>query len=149
MEFKVLMYSPTFSTAEAILLGDFMLIERKNYLQLGHPVGPYVHAVKYNGLLFLSGLTAFGSSSQGQSLVKQAENIFQQVKYIADEEGTSLTSLVKVTIFITSFEEVAELREMLFHQYGENLPASSLVQVAALFSPEVNIEIEVILAAPE
>lgn len=125
-----------------------MLIERKNYLQLGHPVGPYVHAVKYGGSIFLSGLTAFGSSSQGKSITKQAETIFQQINYIANEEGTSLASLVKVTIFITSFEDVAQLREMLFHQYGENLPASSLVQVAALFSPEVNIEIEAILAVP-
>lgn len=126
-----------------------MLVERKNYLQLGHPVGPYVHAVKYAGLIFISGLTAFGSSSQGQSLAKQAENIFHQLTYIADEEGTTLASLVKVTIFITSFAEVAELRETLFHLYGENLPASSLVQVTALFSPDVSIEIEAVLAVPE
>lgn len=122
--------------------------ERKNYPQLERPVGPYVHAVKHAGFVFLSGLTAFGTESQGQSVDRQAEAIFQQIKRIAASEGASLESLVKVTIFITSFEAVARLREVLFHEYGDNLPASSLVQVAALFSPEVNIEIEAILAVP-
>ena len=125
-----------------------MSVERKNYPQLAKPVGPYVHAVKHAGLIFLSGLTAFGTPAQGHSLAKQAEVIFSQIKSVASAEGTSLKALLKVTIFITSFEGLAQLREALFKEYGENLPASSLVQVASLFSPEINIEIEAVLAAP-
>lgn len=125
-----------------------MSLERKNYAQLEKPVGPYVHAVKHGGSLFLSGLTAFGTEAQGQSIGKQARAIFEQLRTIAAAEGTSLESLVKVTVFVTSFEAVSELRGVLFEVYGNNLPASSLVQVAALFSPLVNIEIEAILAVP-
>lgn len=125
-----------------------MSVERKNYPQLAKPVGPYVHAVKHAGLVFLSGLTAFGTPAQGHSLAKQAEVIFSQIKSVASAEGTSLKALLKVTIFITSFEGLAQLREVLFKEYGENLPASSLVQVVSLFSPEINIEIEAVLAAP-
>ncbi|HVK99248.1 MAG TPA: RidA family protein [Dongiaceae bacterium] len=123
-----------------------MSLERKNYTQLDKPVGPYVHAVKHGGLVFVSGLTAFGSASQGASIGKQAKEIFRQLNIIAAEENTSLKSLVKVTLFVTSLEGIAELREALFQEYGEDLPASSLVQVAALFSPEINIEIEAVLA---
>jgi len=36
-----------------------MQIAHKTYPHLNAPVGPFVHAVSYNGLLFLSGLTAF------------------------------------------------------------------------------------------
>jgi len=35
---------------------------------------------------------------------------------------------------------------VLFHYYGDHLPASSLVQVSALFSPDLKIEIEGIMA---
>jgi hypothetical protein len=35
-----------------------MQIECKNYPHLDAPVGPYVHAVSYDGLLFLSGLSS-------------------------------------------------------------------------------------------
>jgi len=123
-----------------------MTIERKNYDQLAKPVGPYVHAVRYNGMLFLSGLTAFGSPAQGGRIADQAQIIFDQIKTIAVAEGVGLDSLLKVTIFITSFEDVDSLRKVLFDNYEDNIPASSLVQVAQLFSPQINIEVEAIIA---
>lgn len=123
-----------------------MTIERKNYAALGNPVGPYVHATKCNGMLFLSGLTAFGTEAQGRGIAEQAATIFQQVQHIAAQEGTSLAALVKVTIFVTKPDQLDSLRAVLFKTYGEHLPASSLVHVAGLFSPEINIEIEVILS---
>ena len=124
-----------------------MSVERRNYDHLAPPVGPYVHAVKHAGLIFLSGLTAFGTPAQGQGIAKQTEEIFGQIRSIAKAEGSSLEALVKVTVFVTSFDDVSQLREVLFREYGENLPASSLVQVAGLFSSEIGIEIEAVLAA--
>ena len=53
-----------------------MTIERKNYPQLSEPVGPYVHAVKHQGVLYLSGLTAFGTSAQSGSAAEQVGVIF-------------------------------------------------------------------------
>ena len=123
-----------------------MAISRKNYPHLEQPVGPYVHAVKHNGLLYLSGLSAFGSVAQGSDIASQAQAIFSQIESIAVAEKTDLSSLIKVTIFVTTFDEIAKLREVLFQYYGSHLPASSLVQVARLFSPEISIEIEAILA---
>lgn len=72
-----------------------MSVERKNYPQLAKPVGPYVHAVKHAGLVFLSGLTAFGTPAHGDTLAKQAEVIFSQIKSVASAEGTSLKALLK------------------------------------------------------
>ncbi len=66
-----------------------MQIERKNYLHLDAPVGPYVHAVSYNGLLFLSGLTAFNTPAQDGDLATQAEAVFNQIKSILEAEKAS------------------------------------------------------------
>jgi 2-iminobutanoate/2-iminopropanoate deaminase len=125
-----------------------MTLERKNYLHLAAPVGPYVHAVKYNGLLFVSGLSAFGSPSQTGSVAEQAEEIFTQLESIAAAEQSSLESLIKVTLFVTSLTGLEDLRAVLFRRYGSHLPASSLVQVKGLFSPDLQIEVEAILATP-
>jgi 2-iminobutanoate/2-iminopropanoate deaminase len=122
------------------------MIKRKNYDVLGLPVGPYVHAVEHNGVLHVSGLTAFGSAAQGRDMSQQAEVILSNLEQIAIAEGVGLESLLKVTIFVTHLGELPELRAVLARHYGDNPPASSLLQVAGLFSPEVNIEIEAQLA---
>lgn len=123
-----------------------MMPERKNYPQLGEVKAPYVHAVKHGATLYVSGLTAFGTAAQQGDIAEQAEAIFEQLKSVAAAENTSLATLLKVTIFITSFTEIAALREVLYRNYGEHLPASSLVQVSGLFSADLRIEIEAIFA---
>lgn len=119
-------------------------VDRKNYGNLLPPVGPYSHAVKHGSVLYLSGFTAYGTAAQGKSMAEQAGAIFSQLKAITEVEGVDMRSLIKVTVFITDFNQAQELRQELFKQYEGNLPASSLVEVAKLFSPEVNIEIEAI-----
>ncbi|MBA8870010.1 RidA family protein [Pantoea agglomerans] len=120
--------------------------ERKNYPQLGEVKTPYVHAVKHGVTLYVSGLTAFGTAAQQGDMAEQAEAIFNQLRAVAAAEHTSLASLLKVTIFITSFTEITALREVLYRNYGEHLPASSLIQVSGLFSTDLHIEIEAIFA---
>lgn len=120
-------------------------IVRKTYTSLLPAVGPYSHAVKNGNTLYLSGFTAFGTDAQGQSMEKQANAILEQIKAVARDEGTDLRSLIRVTVFITDFSQVGGLRDVLGHHYDGHLPASSLVEVSRLFSPELNIEIEAIL----
>lgn len=121
-------------------------ITRINYPRSGEVKAPYVHAVKHNNTLYVSGLTAFGTPAQKQGIAEQAEEIFARFKLIAEAESISLDSLIKVTIFVTSLDELSALRTVLFRHFGSHLPASSLVQVSKLFSPDLIIEIEEILA---
>ncbi|MEN5017902.1 RidA family protein [Erwinia sp. Eh17-17] len=117
---------------------------RKNYRVLGEVKAPYVHSVKHGNTLYISGLTAFGTAAQHEGIVEQAEEIFSQIRKIASVEEIDFSALIKVTIFITSFEEINGLRKVLYQNYGEHLPASSLVEVSRLFSPDLSIEIEAI-----
>lgn len=126
-------------------IGKDMSIERKNYKELSDPVGPYVHAVKHANTLYLSGLTAFGSSAQKKGIGNQVKEIFKQINTIAEAEDSGLENIIKVTIFVTDLSQINELREALFDAYGEDIPASSLVHVAGLFSPDLKIEVEAII----
>lgn len=117
---------------------------RKNYPALGEVKAPYVHSVKHGHTLYISGLTAFGTPAHHKGIAEQAEEIFSQLRKIVSAEDADFSALLKVTIFITSFDEIDELRNVLYRNYGDHLPASSLVEVSRLFSPDLSIEIEAI-----
>jgi len=127
--------------------GENTMVVRKHYPSLPAPAGPYSVAVHHNGTLYLSGMTAFGTPAQGKDIASQAEAIFEQMKQVTQAEKITMRNLIKVTIFVTSMNDVGALREVLSKNYDGAYPASSLVKVAGLFSPEVNIEVEALFAA--
>ncbi len=121
-------------------------IQRKNYAALGLPAGPYTHSVVHGNTLYTSGITALGSSAQSQGIENQLKEIYKQIEYICTQNGASLSDLLKVTIYITDMEELSVARETLFTLYGEHIPASALIQVNGLYSPELKVEVEAIIA---
>ena len=123
-----------------------MPLKRNNYASLGMPVGPYVHSVKHGDTLYLSGLTAYGTQGQSKGMSDQVKAIFRQIEKVCQSEGTALSNIIKVTIYVTDMGQLDELRQSLFDVYGDHIPASSLVRVESLFSSEVDIEIEAIVA---
>lgn len=122
------------------------MIERKNYAKLGEVVGPYSHSVRHGNTLYTSGLTALGYAAQRQDIGAQTRAIFTQLQTICAENSTSLNKLIKVTLFVQDMTEIDALRDTLFDIYGSNMPASSLVKVDALFSDEISVEVEAIIA---
>lgn len=79
-------------------------------------------------------------------MAEQATEIFHQIANIAQAENSSFADLIKITLFVTDISQLSTLRDVMYQFYGENLPASSLVEVKSLFSPEINIEIETLFA---
>ena len=122
---------------------------RTNYATLSPPAGPYSVSVRHDRTLYLSGLTAFGTPAQGRPLAEQAEAIFDQLERVIRAEGIGMRGLIKVVVYVTSMDEIAALRDVLHRRYGGFNPASTLVQVAGLFSPEVGVEVDAIFAVPE
>jgi 2-iminobutanoate/2-iminopropanoate deaminase len=125
------------------------IAERKNHPHLAQPLGPYVEAAKHNGLLFLSGITALGSSAQGRSIAEQVVAIRKVLASIARSERTDLSSLLKVTLFVTSLQFATELSDAWSKNFGGCTAMSSLVQIGRLVSPDVLVEVEAVLALPD
>ena len=122
---------------------------RKNYPNLPAPSGPYSIVVRHNNTLYLSGITAFGTPAQDKGMAEQAKAIFEQIKQITQAEGIGMRELIKVTIYVTSTDDITTLRQLLSEQYEGHNPASSLIHIAGLAAPELNIEIEAIFAIPQ
>ena len=126
-----------------------MAIERKLYPHLQKPFGAFCHAVRANGFLFLSGFTAGNTPAQNGDIVAQTEATMDQIQSILEAEGAGFEHVVKVTVYVTELDRLAEIHDVRFRYFADNLPASTLVQVSSLVRPELKIEIEAIVALPD
>ena len=115
------------------------------------PVANYKMATRMEGgrLLYISGQVAWDASGNivGKGDVRaQARQTFENLRGVLQAAGGGLSSLMKITTYITKIEDfpaVAEARSAVFS--GE-LPASTLIVVKSLFHPDFLIEVEGVAA---
>jgi reactive intermediate/imine deaminase len=115
------------------------------------PYEPYLlsQAIRIGNLLFVSGQAGYaddGSIVDG-GFSAQGEQAFANLRRALEAGGSDLAHVVKVTIFVTDmqaqFKDVVALRRKF---WSEPYPADTIVEVQALYNPEVMIEIDAIAA---
>lgn len=121
-----------------------MELERRSYSHLDPPFGAFCQAVRTGEWLFVSGLTARGTSAEYGDIVEQTEAILKGLQTVLEIEGGTLSDIIRVTVYTTELDRLTEVHEVRFRYFGDDLPASTLVQVAALIRPHLKIEIEAI-----
>jgi 2-iminobutanoate/2-iminopropanoate deaminase len=110
-------------------------------------IGPYSQAVSAGGFVFASGQIpvdpATGVVVEG-SAAEQARQVFENIKAVLLAAGSSLSQVVKATVFLKDMNDFATVNDV-YATYFEGciLPARSAVQVARL-PKDVKVEIEVI-----
>ena len=97
-------------------------------------VGPYVQAVKVNGMVYCSGQLgidpAVGKMPEG--VEAQAHCSMKNMGTILKEAGSDYNKIVKTTIFLADMNDFAKVNEIYKSYFGEEYPARSCVQVAKL-----------------
>ncbi|WP_439146377.1 RidA family protein [Vibrio sp.] len=122
------------------------MVERVTYESLPQIAGPYVHATKHNKTLYISGLTAYGTDAQLLNLTEQTKEVLYQITEVLRLENCLKSDLVRLTIFVRDISMLASIRELLFNFYEGHLPACSLVEVSKLIHPDLQVEIEAVVA---
>ena len=115
------------------------------------PYEPYLlsQAIRVGDLLFVSGQAGYDDAGQivEGGFDAQAAQAFSNLDRALRAGGASLAEVVKVTIFVTdmaaNFAAVVERRRQ---HFTPPYPADSIVEVAGLYTPEAEIEIEAIAA---
>ena len=127
-----------------------MDVIRKNYTELPAPGAPHYQSVRVGNMLFLSGATARDTEAEYGDMAAQTDVILKRIKFILEAEGGTLDNIVKITSFVTeiSREAGAATHEVRTKYFGDNLPASTRVQVAGLVEPHLKIEIEATAILP-
>jgi 2-iminobutanoate/2-iminopropanoate deaminase len=109
-------------------------------------IGPYSQAIKANGLVFLSGQIPLDPATQQLitgDVAAQTERVLQNITGILTAAGTSLSQVVKTTVFLKSMNDFAAMNEVYGRHFTADPPARSTVEVARL-PKDVLVEIDVI-----
>ncbi|MFT4926836.1 MAG: 2-aminomuconate deaminase [Phenylobacterium sp.] len=127
------------------------------------PVGAYPHARQVGNLLFLSGV---GPRQRGQKAIPgvtldennnitdydialQCRNVFDNVRWILEESGSSWDQLVDVTVFLTNMEDDFATYNKLYAEYfADNQPCRTTVEINCLPTP-IAIELKCIATISE
>jgi len=122
------------------------------------PVGLYPHARRVGNLLFLSGV---GPRTRGRKdipgvelneageivsydIAAQCRSVFQNVRYILEDAGSSWDRIVDVTVFLTNMKaDFATYNRLYAEYFAGNRPCRTTVEINALPTP-IAIELKVI-----
>jgi 2-aminomuconate deaminase len=122
------------------------------------PVGLYPHARRVGNLLFLSGV---GPRERGTAdipgvelngagevvsynIETQCRSVFQNVRYILEDAGSSWDRIVDITVFLTNMKADFETYNRIYAEhFQENRPCRTTVEINSLPTP-IAIELKVI-----
>ncbi|MEK4227896.1 RidA family protein [Solibacillus sp. FSL H8-0538] len=108
-------------------------------------IGPYAQGIIVNNMFYSSGqipLTATGELVEGD-IEAQTNQVFENLKAVLAEAGSSLDSVVKTTVFMKDMNDFVAMNDVYASHFGAHKPARSAVEVARL-PKDVKVEIEVI-----
>jgi enamine deaminase RidA (YjgF/YER057c/UK114 family) len=125
----------------------FLVGKRKN-ISTGAPwekIVGYSRAVRCGKHIEISGTIAQDEAGNATGIgdpYRQTVEIIRLAERVLKEAGSSLSDVVRTRIYVTDINYWEEVGRAHGEFFGEILPATSMVQVAALIRPESLVEIE-------
>ena len=111
-------------------------------------IGPYSQAIVSNGFVYTAGQIpldpASGELIEGD-IEAQTGRVLDNLKAILDAAGSSLSNVVKTTVFLADMGDYARVNEVYGRYFDEPYPARSAVQAAGL-PKGVRVEIDAVAA---
>ena len=95
-------------------------------------IGPYSHAVKAGGLLFVAGqagLNPLTGKVEGTSLTEQARQAFLNLGVILEAGGSSFAQVVNTTLLVADAAEFPAVNALFAEVFGPQPPARMTMQV--------------------
>lgn len=97
-------------------------------------VGPYVHAVEANGIIFTSGqlglIPETGELAEG--VEAQTHQSLKNLAVVLEAAGSDFNHVVKSNVFLNDINDFAKVNEIYAQYFTEETPARSCVQAAKL-----------------
>ena len=99
-----------------------------------------------DGIAYVSGMVARGEGVNLAAMdeYEQAKSIFTKIKGLLEAAGGSMADVVKITVYVTNIKNNDKVWAARREFFTGNFPSSTLVEVRALASPEILVEIEAI-----
>jgi 2-aminomuconate deaminase len=132
--------------------------DKINSSKAPEPVGAYPHARRVGNLLFLSGV---GPRERGTKKIPgveldekgniisydietQCNSVFQNIKYILEDAGSSWDNIVDVQVFLTNMKDDFKIYNRVYAEwFKDNQPCRTTIEINCLPTP-IAIELKVI-----
>ena len=112
-----------------------------------HPTVGYSHAAKAGNTLYIAGQVAqdvAGNVVGKYDIAAQARQAFTNLQNIMEEAGGSLLNIVKMTTFLTDFNDIDTFRSVRNEFFSEPFPPNTLLIINSLALSDYMIEVEAV-----
>ncbi len=123
--------------------------------RLRQPSGHFSHATAIEArgrLVFISGMTSRrpdGSIAGMGDIEAQTRQVCENIKAAVEAAGGRMDDICRVDVYIRNMEHFDAIHRVRREYFNEPLPASTMVEVVKMTSPDYLIEISAIAVIPD
>lgn len=118
------------------------------------PTGHFSQAIETDAsgkLVFISGMTARradGSIAGIGDIEAQTRQVCENIKSAVEAAGGTLDDICRVDVYVRNIEHFERIHKVRKEYFGSPPPASTMVEVTKMVSPDYLIEINAIAVVP-
>jgi enamine deaminase RidA (YjgF/YER057c/UK114 family) len=98
----------------------------------------YSRAVRIGPVIAVAGTTG-----AGDGVAAQTRDALRRIEIALQQAGAELSDVIRTRIFVTDISQWRDVGAVHAEVFADIMPAATMVEVAALISPELLVEIEV------
>ena len=105
----------------------------------------YARVVRRGPLVIVSGCTSISEEGYvigGVSVYDQAREAMGRIEAALSRVGATLSDIVQTRMFVTDIERADEIGRAHREIFGENPPATVMIEVSRLIDPRLLVEVE-------
>jgi len=123
------------------------MVSRRNFASgtAWEPLAGYSRAVRVGPYVHVSGTTATGENEQiegsGDAAV-QTRQCIKNIETVLVQAGATLSDVVRTRMYVANIDDWRDIAEVHREFFASIRPATTMVEVSRLISPDILVEIE-------